>query len=84
MSKSWDYADFCREDHLVLLKYLKMVISNCEKDGDFSYIPIVFIGHSKDFFFSNHLSLFLEACKKIEGIEFHTYSEAVKIFSNRK
>lgn len=83
LSKSWDYADFCREDHLDLLKYVKMVISNCEKNNDFSYVPIVFIGHSKDFFFSNHLSLFLEACKKIEGVEFHTYSESVTYFSNR-
>jgi hypothetical protein len=82
LNKSWDYADFCRADNLNLLKYVKMVISLCEKNNEFSYVPVVFIGHSKDFFFSNQLSLFFEACKKIEGIEFHTYSEAVKIYTN--
>jgi hypothetical protein len=82
LKKDWYYVDFCLRDPSFLIKHIKMVISNCKKNNDFNYVPIVFIGHSKDFFFANNLSLFLKACQHIEGVEFTTYSEAVnKIMS---
>lgn len=84
LSKSWDYADFCKGNHEELNKYIKKVISICKKNNEYTYVPIVLIGHSKDFFFSNHLSLFLESCKEMEGVEFYTYSGAVRKHSNEK
>jgi hypothetical protein len=84
LSKSWDFVDFCKRDYSDLRRSLEKVRKICEKKNDFKYIPIVLIGHSKDFFFSNHLSLFLESCKNIEGIEFSTYTEAVKKYAREK
>lgn len=78
LRKKWSYIDFCQRNHSDLTKYIKMVISDCRKNNDNDYVPVVFIGHSKDFFFPNNLSLFLKACQNIEGVEFTTYSEAVK------
>lgn len=84
ISKSWDCVDFCKSDYKDLIKSIKRVISTCKRNGDCTYVPLVLIGHSKDFFFSNHLSLFLEACKKMEGVEFNTYSQAIKKYSIEK
>ena len=76
--KRWFYADFCQNDHSDLTKYIKMVISDCNKNNDYNYLPLVMIGHSKDFFFANNLSLFLKSCQNTEGLEFIAYSQAVK------
>jgi hypothetical protein len=80
-AKSWDYVDFCRRDSIYLINAIKNVISESRNDKSVKYIPLVLIGHSKDFFFSNHLSIFLDTCKAMEEIEFDTYSEAVKKYS---
>lgn len=76
--EDWSYIDFCQRDYKDLAKSVKLVISDCKKNNNYNYVPVVFIGHSKDFFFPNNLALFLEACQKIEGVEFNTYTEAVK------
>lgn len=81
-AKSWDYIDFCRKDSRFLIKSIKRVISESKKGNAADYVPLVLIGHSKDFFFANHLSIFLEACKSME-VGFSTYSEAVREFSVR-
>ena len=78
LSKTWHYADFCQTDYRKLLKYVKMVILDCRKNSEYNFVPVVMIGHSKDFFFSNNLSLFLKACQNIEEVEFITYSDAVR------
>ena len=77
-NQEWGYADFCLKNPGALIKQIKMVIANCKKNNDYNYVPIVLIGHSKDFFFANNLSLFLKACQNIEEVEFTTYFEAVK------
>ena len=77
LHKKWSYIDFCQRDHLDLTRYIKMVLSDCKKRRDNEYVPVVFIGHSKDFFFSNNLSLFLQECRKMEGVEFTTYADAI-------
>ena len=84
LSKSWDFVDFCQRDYIYLLKSLKRIIKIHKKENHLRFTPIVLIGHSKDFFFYNHLELFLEACKKMEEIEFLTYSDAVRKFDNGK
>ncbi len=61
MSKRWFYVDFCTSEYSVLIKELKKVITDCKKKHIENYLPIVMIGHSKDFFFSNNLSNFLKA-----------------------
>ncbi len=80
-AKSWDYVDFCRRDNKYLINSIENVISESKNVKSVNYIPLVLIGHSKDFFFSNHLSVFLDICKGMEEIEFDTYSEAVKKYS---
>jgi hypothetical protein len=77
LSENWSYIDFCQLDHKDLVNNIKSVISDCKKINNYNYVPVVLIGHSKDFFFVNNLSLFLKACQSIEGVEFTTYSEAV-------
>lgn len=76
LSKKWEYADFCKLEYPELIRYLKMAISDCNKNG-YSYVPVVMIGHSKDFFFSNNLRLFLKSCQSIKEVEFDTYLGAV-------
>lgn len=80
-AKSWDYVDFCRKDSKYLISAIKKVVSDCNRNESANYVPLVLIGHSKDFFFANHLSLFLEACKAMENVRFDTYYEAVKKYS---
>jgi len=80
ISLKWFYVDFCKEDHANLNKYLKKVVSDCNKKNYSGYVPVVLIGHSKDFFFNNNLSMFLQSCMNIEGLEFITYSKAVNKF----
>lgn len=80
VGKTWGYADFCQRDYAALTRDIKMVVSDSKKNNENSYIPVVLIGHSKDFFFSNNLSLFLKACQNIEEVEFTTYSAAVNRF----
>jgi len=82
ISIKWFYVDFCKEDYSNLNKYLKRVVSDCNKTNYSGYVPVVLIGHSKDFFFNNNLSMFLKSCMDIEGLEFITYSEAVNKFIN--
>jgi hypothetical protein len=77
LSKNWSYIDFCQRDHRDLANNIKLVISDCKKNNNYDYVPVVFIGHSKDFFFANNLSLFLDACRNIEEVEFTTYTEAL-------
>ena len=83
LSQRWYYADFCQRDHSELTRYMKMVISDCKKNNDYNFVPVVMIGHSKDFFFANNLSLFFKSCQKIEEVEFISYSEAVKKFDGK-
>jgi hypothetical protein len=78
MKKSWYYADFCQNDHSDLTEYIKMVVSECRKDQYYNFVPVVLIGHSKDFFFSNNLSIFLKSCKRIKGLEFSNFSNGVE------
>lgn len=77
ISVKWFYVDFCKEDHTNMNRYLRRVVSECNKANYSGYVPVVLIGHSKDFFFNNNLSMFLKSCRDIEGLEFITYSEAV-------
>lgn len=77
LAENWFYTDFCQRDHSDLTKYIKKVISDCKKNGEYEFVPVVLIGHSKDFFFANNLALFLKACQKIKELEFITYSGAV-------
>jgi len=77
LSENWSYIDFCQRDHKDLVNNIKSVILDCKKNKNYNYVPVVFIGHSKDFFFANNLSLFLEACRNIEGVEFTTYTGAL-------
>jgi len=76
-AKSWDYVDFCRKDNNYLISAIKKVLAEVNRRKFSDYVPLVFIGHSKDFFFANHLSLFLDSCRQMKGVEFITYSEAV-------
>ena len=78
LAKKWYYTDFCQRDHSDLVRYIKDVISDCKKNSDYGYVPVVLIGHSKDFFFANNLSLFLKECENIAEVEFTTYSAAVE------
>jgi hypothetical protein len=80
ISPKWFYVDFCKEDHANLNKYIKKVVSDCNKNNNSGFVPVVLIGHSKDFFFNNNLSMFLQSCMKIDGLEFITYSSAVEKF----
>jgi hypothetical protein len=78
LAVTWYYADFCQRDHTDLAKYIKKVVSDCRKNNDYNYIPVVLLGHSKDFFFPNNLSLFLKSCKNIHEVEFITYAASVE------
>ena len=78
VNKRWFYVDFCTRDYSIIIKELKKVINDCKKEHLQTFLPIVLIGHSKDFFFANNLSAFLKACQDIEEVEFITYSGAVK------
>jgi|ERR1035437_8063205 hypothetical protein len=78
LSETWYYTDFCKREFTELTNYIKMVISDCKNNNNYNYVPVVMIGHSKDFFFANNLSMFLYACQNIEEVEFTTYSGAVK------
>jgi len=75
--KSWEVADFCRKDRSSLLKYIRNVLSLWRKNDNNNYIPVVLIGHSKDFFSIDSLSRFLKACQNIEEVEFTTYFKAI-------
>jgi hypothetical protein len=83
LDEDWGYADFCLKDPSHLIKEIKMVISDSKRKNNYNYVPIILIGHSKDFFFANNLSLFLEACKNIKEVELTTYSEALKKIINK-
>lgn len=78
IKKEWSYVDFCLRDPSYLIKQIKIVASELAGNSDYSYVPVVLISHSKDFFFSNNLASFLKACQDIEEVEFTTYSEAIK------
>jgi hypothetical protein len=78
LNKEWSYGDFLLRDPMYLIKQLKLVISKSKRDCDCDFIPVVLIGHSKDFFFANNLAILLESCQNLEEIEFTSYFEAVK------
>jgi hypothetical protein len=82
LSEVWYYADFCQRDYSELTRYIKMVISDCKKNNNCGFVPVVMIGHSKDYFFNNNLSLFFKACQKNNEVEFISYSGAVKKYVN--
>jgi hypothetical protein len=84
MNKRWFYVDFCTRDYSKMVKDLKEAINDCKKKHSDTFLPIVLIGHSKDFFFANNLLAFLKACQGIGELEFVTYSEAVKEYSQKK
>lgn len=85
VTKRWFYIDFCSRNHLDLTGDLKKAISTLKKNKDYNYIPLVLIGHSKDFFFANNLAMFLKECQSIDEVDFVTYSTGLeKYFQNSK
>jgi hypothetical protein len=74
----WCYVDFLLRDPSYLIKQIKIIVSECKKNRIYDYVPVVMIAHSKDFFFSNNLEIFLKACNSIDGVEFTTYAGAIQ------
>lgn len=68
--------DFCKLSEFTMIKYLKKAIKR-----KFKYkksIPIVMIGHSKDFWNDYHFNKFLKYTKKDQNIKFSTFSDIRK------
>jgi len=78
IKNEWSYVDFCLRDPLYLIKQIKIIVSDCKNNNNDTYVPVVLIAHSKDFFFSNNLAKFLKACQNIKGVEFITYAGAIQ------
>jgi hypothetical protein len=78
VADEWSYVDFCLRDPSYLIKQIKIIVADCKKNRIYNYVPVVLIAHSKDFFFSNNLEIFLKACSNIEGVEFTTYAGAIQ------
>lgn len=76
LQSEWSYVDFCLSDSDFLINQIRKIISKSSKQSELSYLPIVLIGHSKDFFFANNLSRFFQYCQSIDSLEFTTYSDA--------
>jgi hypothetical protein len=79
---SWDYVDFCQRSHDEMLRYIKMVIRDSKRTNKQGLVPVVLIGHSKDFFFANNLVSFVEKCAKLKCVEFINYRDAAIKFKS--
>jgi len=74
-------VDFCRLSARSMVRAVEEILQKNNTDEEIEHIvPVVFIGHSKDFWNDKHLNSFLSAIqrysKKDEGILFSTFSEA--------
>ena len=68
--------DFCKLSDFTMTKYLKKAIKR--KFNDKKSIPIVMIGHTKDFWNDKSFNKFLNIAKKNKNIKFSTFTDIGK------
>lgn len=67
------YVDFCIGYPHEMVREVRKIANKMNIDS-----PLVFMGHSKDFVYSNHLKLFLKEIKKTENIKSRTLRSAIR------
>ena len=72
------YLDFCRDDPNTIINETKKIVKREKRD-----IPLLFIGHSKDFLYPNHLRQILSGFSKIQGINYSCFRDSIRKYNKR-
>lgn len=79
--KKYKYLDFCTEDKKHFLKRLKRTVDEAQKQKNTPFIPLVVLGHSKDFMSPPNLRHILEEISNWKNVSFLNYRDAIKIYN---
>jgi hypothetical protein len=73
----YKYVDFCIGNPHELVRNVKRIAKKSKKD-----IPLVFMGHSKDFVYSNHFVYFLKEINKLDNVTSIAFRSAIRKYDS--